>query len=96
MSLACLNTKTIWRRPLTSHDHGVQPVDFIGYDVTGGEIEYQILESMGPNTTHLKVSSTISENLLCALLCPSCFMFYCFTMHLFYPNASASVPATLI
>ncbi|KAK9842080.1 hypothetical protein WJX81_007607 [Elliptochloris bilobata] len=42
-------------RPLTSHDHGVQPVDFIGYDVTGGEIEYQILQPMGLNTTHMKV-----------------------------------------
>ena len=33
----------------------MKPVDFIGYDVTGGEIEYQILEPMGPNTTHLMV-----------------------------------------
>ena len=53
-----------WRRPLTSRDHAVQPVDFIGYDVTGGEIEYQILEPMGPGTTHLKVGFTI---MLCAL-----------------------------
>ena len=37
-------------------------MDFIGYDVTGGEIEYQILEPMGPNTTHLKVSSTASRS----------------------------------
>ena len=40
----------------------MQPVDFIGYDVTGGEIEYQILEPMGANTTHLKVSSIPSRN----------------------------------
>ena len=35
--------------------HEARPVDFIGYDVTGGEVEYQILEPMGANTTHMKV-----------------------------------------
>ncbi len=41
-------------RPLGASVHEARPVDFIGYDVTGGEIEYQILEPMGANTTHLK------------------------------------------
>ena len=41
-------------RPLTA-DAPVDPVEFIGFDITGGKIEYDILASQGPNTTLRKV-----------------------------------------
>ena len=40
-------------------------MDFIGYDVTGGEIEYQILEPMGANTTHMKVRRRLAHEAGC-------------------------------
>ena len=32
-------------------------MEFIGFDITGGKIEYDILASQGPNTTLRKVRS---------------------------------------
>lgn len=43
-------------RPL-AEDAAVAPVEFIGFDITGGKIEYDILASQGPNTTLRKVLS---------------------------------------
>ena len=43
-------------RPLVA-DKPVAPVEFIGFDITGGKIEYDILASQGPNTTLRKVPS---------------------------------------
>ncbi len=53
------------RRPLGASVHEVRPVDFIGYDVTGGEVEYQILDPMGANTTHMKVWRCLAHEAGC-------------------------------
>ncbi len=42
-------------RVLGAEDADIKPVDFFLFDVTGGVFEYQITESLGPNTTHSKV-----------------------------------------
>ncbi len=41
-------------RVLGAEDSDIKPVDFFLFDVTGGVFEYQITESLGPNTTHSK------------------------------------------
>lgn len=43
-------------RPLTADDTDTKKVQFIGFDITGGKIEYDILASQGPNTTLRRVS----------------------------------------
>ena len=43
-------------RPLAVEDSKTKKVQFIGFDITGGDIEYDILASQGPNTTLRKVS----------------------------------------
>ena len=42
-------------RPLAADDSTTKKVEFIGFDITGGDIEYDILASQGPNTTLRKV-----------------------------------------
>ena len=44
-------------RPLAVDDSATKKVQFIGFDITGGDIEYDILASQGPNTTLRKVSA---------------------------------------
>ena len=46
------------RRLLAVEDSKTKKVQFIGFDITGGDIEYDILASQGPNTTLRKVRST--------------------------------------
>lgn len=44
-------------------DSTTEKVQFIGFDITGGDIEYDILASQGPNTTLRKVSSMLERTM---------------------------------
>ena len=37
--------------------NALEKVHFMGFDVTGGKIEYDILRPMGPHTTHRQVGA---------------------------------------
>ena len=49
-------------RVLGAEDADIKPVDFFLFDVTGGVFEYQITESLGPNTTHSKARRIVLTN----------------------------------
>ncbi|CAL5223582.1 g6118 [Coccomyxa viridis] len=53
---------TVTYRPLAVEDSKTKKVQFIGFDITGGDIEYDILASQGPNTTLRKTYDTVIDD----------------------------------
>lgn len=45
------------RRPIEENDAGIKKIDFIGFDIVGGRVEYDITAPQGPNTTLRRVST---------------------------------------
>lgn len=46
------------RRPIEENDAGIKKIDFIGFDIVGGRVEYDITAPQGPNTTLRRVCTS--------------------------------------
>ncbi len=58
-------------RPLPE-DNSAKQVEFIGFDITGDKIEYDITVGQGPNTTLRKVPSYLCSVPVSLLPDPAC------------------------
>ena len=49
-------------RPIEDNDASVKEIGFIGFDIVGGRVEYDITAPQGPNTTLRRVCPSYSHS----------------------------------